>query len=368
MAYLDASLQKSRAGQTAAAITVKAIAQTLATSWRSHPSTPCLDAPRLADAAQSLLQSGAGALTWWRIKDSDLALTDCGLEFRQSYRLHAMQSALHEREIAKVFTLLRSSGVEPLIVKGWAIARLYPDSALRPYDDIDLIVPDGQCRKTVALLDAREDKYDTVDVHSSTQLDRESFDKLFERSQLIMLGGVPVRLLSPEDHLRILCIHLLKHGAFRPLWLCDVAVAVENRDRNFDWKVCLTDNRRRAGWVRCAIALAHRLLGADIETTPLDVRNQRLPAWLIPCVLKQWEKPRGIDHAPSQLFMQSLRHSPSIPRAVMKRWRDPIRATICVEGSFNKTPRILYQMEDYLAQVAKFLVRIPGLVKEQSRG
>ncbi len=49
------------------------------------------------------------------------------------------------------------------------------------------------------------------------------------RSQLVNLDGVDVRVPGLEDHLGILCLHLLHHGAFRPLWLCDIAAALETR-------------------------------------------------------------------------------------------------------------------------------------------
>jgi hypothetical protein len=277
-----------------------------------------------------------------------------------------MQAALHELEIVRVFKELRAAGIEPILVKGWSIARLYPDSGLRPYDDLDLIVDDKDHAKAVEITAPRQEKQESVDIHSVSQLDRDSFDRLFDRSHLVRLEDSEIRVLSPEDHLRILCIHLLKHGAFRPLWLCDVAVAVENRPANFDWKICLGDDPRRAKWVTSAIGVAHQLLGARIEGTPIMEEAQKLPKWLVPGVLKQWERPRGIDHAPDKLVILTLRRPLDVPRALVMRWRDPIRATICVEGSFSATPRIIYQVEDYCSQLAKFLVRFPSLLKQQN--
>jgi hypothetical protein len=50
----------------------------------------------------------------------------------------------------------------------------------------------------------------------------------------VELNGAKIRILGAEDHLRLLCLHLLKHGAWRPLWLCDVAAALESRPSSFD--------------------------------------------------------------------------------------------------------------------------------------
>ena len=45
--------------------------------------------------------------------------------------------------------------------------------------------------------------------------------------------GLDVRVLSPEDDLRFLCLHLLRHGAVQPLWLCDICVLLEARANDF---------------------------------------------------------------------------------------------------------------------------------------
>ncbi len=67
-----------------------------------------------------------------------------------------------------------------------------------------------------------------------------------------------------ETHLRVICFHLMREGAWRPLWLVDVAAALEFRPGNFDWHYCLRDSRRARPVVH-AIGLAHRLLGVKIE-------------------------------------------------------------------------------------------------------
>ena len=44
----------------------------------------------------------------------------------------------------RVFRLLREKGIEAILAKGWAVARLYPDRVLRPYGDIDICVSADQ--------------------------------------------------------------------------------------------------------------------------------------------------------------------------------------------------------------------------------
>ena len=103
------------------------IARVLAGSWRQSREPLVISPAELDLVTPLLLESGAGALGWKRVSNSTLRSAAAALELQQAYRLHALQSAVHERNIQNALTLLRSAGVEPILVKGWAVARLYPD-------------------------------------------------------------------------------------------------------------------------------------------------------------------------------------------------------------------------------------------------
>jgi hypothetical protein len=197
-----------------------------------------------------------------------------------------------------------------------------------------------------------------VDLHQGfARLDVCSLDALYARSQLVRLGEVDVRVLGPEDHLRILCVHLLRHGAWRPLWLCDIALALESRPASFDWDRCLGPNRRRADWVACTIGLAHHLLGVPVDDTPVAWRARHLPRWLVPTVLKQWDTPCSSDHAPRGPFATTLRHPTRVPQALYLRWPNPIAATIDLKGPLNALPRWPFQLGVCLWRTVRFLTR-----------
>ena len=190
-----------------------------------------------------------------------------------------------------MITRLRSAGVEPLLVKGWAVARLYPERGLRPYGDIDLCVRPEQYAVAAAALAAPAAEPVAVDLHKGfAQLHRPSTDDVYRRSQLVRLGDVDVRILGPEDHLRYMCIHMLQHGLHRALWLCDVAVVLESLPEDFDWEYLLWGDRRRAAWVASTVRLTHELLGARLDGIPAAERARPLPRWLLPSVLNQWSK------------------------------------------------------------------------------
>ena len=313
--------------------------------------------------APLLLESGAGSLAWWRIRDKRLSECEAATQFRSAYQLHSLQAAIHRTEIEEVISMLNSAGIEPVLVKGWAVARLYPEEGLRPYGDIDLCFLPDQYQKAVAVLNSLDAAKYSVDVHEGfAKLDGLSLNELMARSEAARLGAAKFRVLGSEDQLRILCTHLLRHSAWRPLWLCDIGAAVESRPSNFDWERCLGSNKREADWVACAIGLAHQLLDARVDDTAAAGRAKRLPRWLIPDVMKNWDQPFPELYPPLAYLAfppitAYLRHPRGLAKALRTRWPDPIEATIRLKGPFNEMPRLPFQIGNALWRIVRFLTR-----------
>jgi hypothetical protein len=343
----------------------RGVAAALAGAWRRSP--PQLETPakEVATIIPLLLASGAGALCWWRLRHSSEQLLIIPLEQLQETYLHyAIYAAKHERQVAEVFRVLRSAGVEPILLKGWATGRLYPEAGLRPTGDIDLCISAERYEVAQAVLNRTENQRYWVDLDHDeiTRFGGPSFEDLYSRSELVKLDGTEVRILGPEDHLRILCLHLLKHGAWRPLWLCDIAAVLESRPSRFDWDRCLGKNKRRAEWVLCTIALAHRLLGAQLGDAPV---TDDLPGWLAASVLKQWNAP--YPHSLPLITTDISRHWRE-PAALLehlgKRWPNPIQATVDADGDFNKAPRLPFQIRHCLARGRKLVQQLPDLLRK----
>ena len=343
-----------------------AVAAALAESWRKSPPKSKMAVRDLAAIVPLLLKSGAGALGWWRFRSSDEQLLPAIRSLRETYLRYAIHSAEHERQVVATFRVLRSGGVEPILTKGWAIARAYPEAGLRPSGDIDLYVPPERQAKAQAVLTAASRQQYWVDLEHD-EINRFSefdFAELSGRSELVNLNGTAIRVMGAEDHLRILCLHLLKHGAWRPLWLCDVAAALESRHPNFDWDRCFGRNKRRADWIACAIGLANRLLGAELKDVPVEDRANHLPRWLISSVLKQWSTPYP-PNLPS--FASQLKGSwwrAEILTAVRQRWPNPIQATVDGNGSFDNTTRLPFQLRDCIARAVKCAFLLHSSVRD----
>lgn len=339
----------------------------LAGAWRKEFTELSLSAEEFTEITPRLLSSGGGGLGWWRIRHTELRSSAAGIQLRQAYRLHTLQAAVHEQGIKQAVTFFRSKDIEPILGKGWAIARLYPNAGLRPYGDIDLYVPSEKHRAAADALNAPDAPAVSIDLHSgSAELDDRSFDDLYDRSQLVNIDEVGVRVFGPEDNLRLLCLHMLRHGAWRPLWLCDLAVALETRPKDFDWDYFLSGDRRRTDWVACAIGITHQILGAQVDDTPVAWRAGHLPHWLVPAVLRQWESGQTA-HGLRERMESYLLHPSGVLRALRLRWPNAIEATIGVRGPFNELPRLPFQIGDAVLRTLKFMTQAPKAVLQQYR-
>jgi hypothetical protein len=338
--------------------TGRAIAALLTGSWRASPPRLDLHTSNVTGVIPLLIKSGAGALGWWRIRHCDLQLVSESAvrQLRETYYCYAIHAAQHERDVVQLFAVLRSVGVEPILIKGWAIGRIYPETGLRPTGDIDLCVaPDQDATARTVLSTPEHHRYWVdLDHDQMTRFHEPSFEKLYARSELVELDGAMVRVLGAEDHLRLLCLHLLKHGAWRPLWLCDVAAALESRPSSFDWDCCLGRDQRRANWILCTIGLAHQLLGANLGDIPLGETN--LPRWLIPSVMEQWNAPfpPNLPLALGQIRNHILKPGKLINDLRM-RWPNPIQATMDANGPFNRISRLPFQIGNCFVRAVQLL-------------
>lgn len=344
------------------------VAEVLSGSWRGSAGQTLLMTESELDAVTPLLyDSGTAALGWYRIRETSLRTSSSAEVLHSAYRLQSLQSEIHEQKIEKVFRLFREAGIESFLAKGWATAGMYGAPGLRPYGDLDICVRPEHFEAAEAVLADPGASDCWVDLHKHfSEIDDRTIDQLFARSRTVALGSEQIRILGPEDQLALSCIHLLKHGAWRPLWLCDIGVAIESLPATFDWEICLGRNNTRANWIGCAIGLAKRLLRADTSGLPPEL-NRETPAWLIDNVLKQWEQPFAINQPPMSHpipVTDLLRHPAGLLAGLRQRWPNPIIATISVNGEFNNLPRLPYQMANCLSRIGRLFFQWPNGLAE----
>ena len=331
------------------------MARALTGAWRAIPPASGLSRSDLTAIAPLAISTGGAALLRRQI---DVLSAHHPEELQAAYRRYTLDAAVHEIQVSEIFNRMRAAGVEPLLFKGWALARLYPEPGLRPYGDIDLWLPAERLTNAYKALPSGERMY-CVELHTwfYPQFERSIAD-VMSRSQLLPLDGVDIRVPCPEDHLRFICLHFLYHGGWRPLWLCDVGLMVEDRPADFDWDRCLTGKRKYADWITCVIGVAHQLLGANVAGTPAEARAVRLPKWLVPAVLRQWGQASGMSQTAnlSFSFPRRFMSPPALYEALKEHCRNPVQASVEMNAPFNNAPRAPLQF------AAAFL-RVPDFVR-----
>jgi hypothetical protein len=323
------------------------IARTLRGAWRPEKiPLQSVDLEHVAAILPSMVRSGSAGLLWRR-----LSVTDGGSEhpqaesLRHCYWKQALDDGLRSRQIAEVAAALATIGIVPVLIKGWSVARAYPEQGLRPYCDIDLVVDPTRAADARARL--REVPV-FVDLHVAIPY---AGDEARRRLQRVSVGGAEIDLLSEEDQLRLLCLHLLNHGASRPIWLCDIAVLLETSSAGFDWDYFFTGGVGRPDALRASLALAAEILGALVDHVPMA--GAGLPRWLPRSLLAEW----GGGFEP----LNNLDRLPRTPRGLLRearlRWPNPILATAALDAPYDDSTRLPLQIVNYLSRTARFFRR-----------
>ena len=278
-------------------------------AWRARPGASGLTSSELARATPLALRSGAAALAWARVRGTRLAKTPDGERLRQAALRSAIVNAMREASLASIVGRLNAADVKPLIFKGWAIARRYASLHSRPYGDFDLLVAPSQwetARRTLVahclasdskpeegqfgFADSRGRIIAMVDLHDGfpPYYATPEGPMLARATEVKLPGGETLLEPCPEDHLRIVVLHFLKHGGWRPLWLCDVAALVEAAGPDFDWELCRGENPIARSWVHAGIAAAGELVGCEV---PASLALAKPPKWLVKTILREWRAP-----------------------------------------------------------------------------
>jgi hypothetical protein len=326
----------------------KVIAAILAGSWRSPPSPLLVSSGELDEALSLVARTNAAALAWWRIRDTSLASLPAAQALHDAYRYATLEAELHQKRLSNVLRTLRAESIEPILIKGWDSARLYPQAGLRSYEDIDLVVRPHEVERAQATLDAKDTTSAIVDFdHAEISVfDTADWDGLYERSGIVDLAGIDVRVLSPEDHLRAICIHGLKHCFSNPLWLCDIAVSVERAGPDFDWTHCFGSRRTQSQWIGCAIGLARELLGCEVPAEAAK-RIGAIPRWLVPNVLDTWVR-WAIAGPDERMALRELKDNPaSILAVIARRWPSQLVVTFQRRAPLIDDPLWLQRLHEF---------------------
>lgn len=232
----------------------------------------------------------------------------------------------------KILPALQAAGVSAMILKGPVLSRLvYPDATLRPYSDLDLNIkePDEQAAVATLLGIGLEEIPHGAEVERQTHAhhvhDGAAFHRVFVGPKGNPEGGVMVELhldplqmglrttheaarweraqpapglpgalmLSPEDQIIQLSVHVHKHGFSRLIWIKDLDLIVRTFGETLNWAAIRADARAEGveNSVWYTLALAVRLF---LTPAPPAVLATLAPSPFVRLLYRQVWPPDGV--------------------------------------------------------------------------
>jgi putative nucleotidyltransferase-like protein len=234
---------------------------------------------------------------------------------RRAFYGNSVRNLHLARELVRLTALLERGGVEPLALKGPALAMAaYGAITMRQFNDLDLLVRKGEVGRAAEILlgagyapragyglddldrpgayeiaMARAGSLTDIDLHwrlippyFPLALDGE---ELWRRAMPIEIEGAPVRTLAPADHLLYVCAHGAKHGWQALGGICDLAELIRasslshasSQPLQIDWDE-LTARAEQANAHRAlelGVLLAHELLDAAVPASVLEAARRK---------------------------------------------------------------------------------------------
>lgn len=211
-------------------------------------------------------------------------------KLQESYLRSALRNTYLYKELSTTIELLQNDGIPVVVLKGAALGELiYQDIALRPMDDIDLLVRDRDILRIYRVLsraglELREISWDHVKYRSGS-IPFELKNRMNDLPKLnpwanvchVKIASTDTLVLRPEAFLVHVCLHADCHfnqaGAARLLWWFDITELLKYYGGKFNWDYVIQIARKHKvdGAIHRVLYMAREDFGAPI---PLDVLSQ----------------------------------------------------------------------------------------------
>ena len=209
------------------------------------------------------------------------------------------------RELHGILAELQDKGIPVILLKGAALAEiLYPDIALRPMSDIDILVKKADLHSVVAALsklgytpihlddpfyeghhhivpykrrDRERGNFFIMEVHHNIVpaplMSRIDVDYLWEDTQTLNAGGIDALALSTENMLLHLCLHLSTTSFINGLRiLVDISEIIRYYGEKLDWDLLVKKSNEFGvgSSVYYPLWWAREIMDLDIPTNVLS--------------------------------------------------------------------------------------------------
>lgn len=234
----------------------------------------------------------------------DNLLPDNDLLVRLVARVHGIETYNRRLSCAmcSLFDILKGNGLHPVLQKGHAIARFYPEPDLRLSGDIDIFFPDGEKDAADNILrnrginprkrpDGSSDYYwNGIEIeHHDYLLDLQSPFHRKKRREIIsrfgfrevtLADGNVTSVPAPLLELLMVSVHIMKHSfgvGVGMRQLCDYAMACRKLDGEYSKeeyrKVCADLGITK--WSEMLDVFTHRYLGVEKGFLPTWYRDKQ---------------------------------------------------------------------------------------------
>lgn len=281
-------------------------------------------------------------LLYWALRDDPGAVPAPVLgSLRRAFLRNLARNIQLLRELEPVLEHIRRAGLRAALTKGGRLAlEVYPDLALRPFWDIDLIVHPADWAPLLRVLDRlgfAEPAAGTAGGAAGPNVLDWTFSPYYRKGPLVLefhahplglhfpsrdadglwtsAGRLPVRgtealVLPAENELCYLAVHAMQHSYSRLIWLADIAALAARPGLDWGWVGRIAGEAGIKGPVHHGLHLARTLWPgcvpaaglAALRSGPLEAAGLR---WLWPAsaVARRAPAPDWPRHMPSLLSL-----------------------------------------------------------------
>ncbi len=301
------------------------------------------------------MEHSMGPILLWMVTQTDIKISD-GV-YWQPLIEESRKNAMHDMHLENAFLELAKafaeSGINAVWLKGTALSRtVYPDAALRPCADLDILVPFDQREASLDILKSKEYRfYDDpsqllpmdhpiflklthhfhlkgrppasvfIDLHFRLLRDEELLSQkdhkwFMEQVQTETFNDQVFSILKPEAHLLFLIAHAVWHHEREQLyliWYFDIHLLISKTE--LSWKM-IVEKAIDLKWNRTAekaLKLCEELFATPVPSDVFSkLKDRRPPGEKIPRKFKFEDRGFGLE-----MMLQNFKHLETKEKVVL---------------------------------------------------